>query len=92
MAEKKAAAKKPTPRKPANRLIQKLGHMGAGELSDEYFALAYNVEDALLYAGAVPGKDYTYLDLFRLAGPLVLEKFKDGKTEYTYPANRVANQ
>ena len=77
--------------KDQNRLLKRFSLMGSNELSDEYFAIAYNIEDALLYSGAEPGKDYTRLDLFHLAQPFVLEKFKGVKMEYTYPADRVAD-
>ena len=83
------ASKKITSKVGPGRLIQKVSQMGSGELADEFFAIAYNIEDALLYSGATPGEDYTRLDLFHLAQPFVLEKFKGGKMEYTYPADRV---
>ncbi len=71
-------------------LIERLHSMGSGNLTDEYLAIASNVELALLYAGALPGKDYTHLDLFLLAQPFVVEKFKEGSiTKYDYPSDQV---
>ncbi len=71
-------------------LIKKLNTMGAGAMSDEYLAIAYNIEQALLDAGAEPRKDYNYLDLFTLAQPMLIEFWKNDKiTEYSYPALEV---
>jgi hypothetical protein len=47
-------------------LIGKLQEIAKGALSDEYLAMAYTIEQSLIAAGAVPGSDYTYLDLFKL--------------------------
>lgn len=70
----------------AKPLIQKLDAVARGSLSDEYLAMAYTVELSLISAGAVPGKDYTLLDLYKLAQPFALELFKQNdKIEYDYP-------
>lgn len=70
----------------AKPLIQKLNEVARGSLSDEYLAMAYTVELSLISAGAEPGKDYTLLDLYRLAQPFALELFKSNdKIEYEYP-------
>jgi hypothetical protein len=43
-----------------------------------------NVEEAMLAAGATPGKDYTYRDLFTLATPFVLEVWRaSGKSHFS---------
>lgn len=68
----------------ANALIQKLDVIDRGNLADEYLAMAYNVEQSLLLAGAVPGKDYTLLDLYKLAQPLVIELFRDDSRQMEY--------
>ncbi|KHL68895.1 hypothetical protein SF06_22310 [Pseudomonas flexibilis] len=68
----------------ANALIQKLDVIDRGNLADEYLAMAYNVEQSLLLAGAVPGKDYTLLDLYKLAQPLVIELFRDNSRQMKY--------
>lgn len=68
----------------ANALIQKLDVIDRGNLADEYLAMAYNVEQSLLLAGAVPGKDYTLLDLYKLAQPLVIELFRDNSRHMKY--------
>lgn len=40
------------------------------QVADVLRLAAYNAEQALLDSGAVPGKDYNLLDLYRLAAPL----------------------
>lgn len=71
----------------AKPLIQKLDVIARGTLSDEYLAMAYNVEQSLIAAGGVPGKDYTLLDLYKLAQPFAIELFRDDNRnmEYDYP-------
>lgn len=67
--------------------------MGSQDLSDELYAIAFNIEQTLLSAGATPGKDYTYLDLMNLAQPFVLEMFRSNQgMEYRYPADKVADK
>lgn len=86
------ASKKKTTQKRAESLIGRMENMASGALADEYLAIASNIETALRYAGAVPGKDYTHLDLFHLAQPFMVEKFKAGSiTEYDYPSDKVLN-
>lgn len=71
-------------------LMKKFEMMGSYDLSDELYAVAYNIEQTLLNAGAIPGKDYNYLDLIKLAQPFVIELFKtDGRISYQYPADEV---
>jgi hypothetical protein len=69
-----------------------IGHfdtMGPGALSDEFLAIAHNVEMALRNAGGIPGKDYKLLDLFQLAQPIVVALIEKGRiTEWDYPADR----
>ncbi|MEW5250762.1 hypothetical protein [Microbulbifer discodermiae] len=51
-----------------NRLVPDNLSLWAKEsVTDELYAIAYNIEDALLLMGAEPGKDYTRLDLMRMA-------------------------
>ena len=63
--------------------------MASCDLSDEYYAVAYNVEESLIQAGAVPGVDYNLLDIYKLSLPLVVEIMKANGFEYTYPAVEV---
>jgi len=72
----------------AKPLIQKVDGPVAGELADEYHAMAYTIELSLMAAGAVPGEDYTILDLYKLAQPFALEMFRDDSKHmrYEFPA------
>jgi hypothetical protein len=45
-------------------------------LDDFLFTVAESIEEAFLRAGAQPGKDYNYRDLFTLAAPFALEQWK----------------
>lgn len=73
----------------SNRLIQQLDTSAPGSLPDEYLAMAYNIEESLICAGAEPGKDYTILDLYKLAQPFALELFKTkDKMEYAHPSRK----
>ncbi len=70
--------------------IQKLDIMEAGNFIDELLTIAYNIEESLLHSGAEPGKDYTRLDLFKMAEPYMLFMLNDGKKmEYAYPSKKV---
>ncbi len=57
------------------RLIGPLDARNPQSISDVFSAFAYSIEESLLIAGAVPGKDYSYKDLYQLAQPFVLEQF-----------------
>lgn len=71
-------------------LMKRLELMGSKDLSDELYAIAFNIEQTLLNSGAVPKEDYTYLDLIKLAQPFVIEMFKKvDNFEYIYPADKV---
>jgi len=90
-ATKPVAAAKPATKSAApQRLLGAADLMGALDLADEFYAIAYNIETSLLNVGAVPGQDYTRLDLYQLAQPFVLELFKGNeKFSYVYPAVEV---
>lgn len=68
----------------AKPLIRKLDEAVAGQLADEYHAMAYTLELSLIAAGAEPGKDYTILDLYKLAQPFALELFREDSKKMTY--------
>lgn len=71
------------------RLIKRLEQGVINELDSEYLALAYSIEDSLIAAGAEPGKDYTYVDLYTLAQPFALELFKTrGNMGYERPFDK----
>ena len=45
--------------------------------------MAANIEDSILESSnAIPGKDYTVLDLYKLANPFALSMFKNSGQVY----------
>lgn len=44
--------------------------------------MAINAEQAMLDAGAEPGKDYTFLDLMKLGQPFALEMMKSKEMSF----------
>jgi len=70
---------------PSKPLLPSFQHVGANDFSDFYAIMARNVEDALITGGATPGKDYTILDLYKLAQPFVLHRWQNpGKQPLEY--------
>jgi hypothetical protein len=64
------------------RLIPRLTCCGSNDLCDFLQLIAANIETSMLQAGAIPNKDYTRLDLFKMAQPYALQRFK--RNELTY--------
>lgn len=58
------------------QLIRSYETIDQTTLEDFYMAIAKGIEKSLIQAGAVPGTDYTFLDLYKLAQPFVLEAYK----------------
>ncbi|CDH33349.1 hypothetical protein [Xenorhabdus bovienii] len=54
-----------------NRLIIPCGEnsvsLGVPELKDYLRLIALNIEDSMREAGAIPGKDYTFVDIYKMA-------------------------
>lgn len=59
-------------------LISEYQHVDTKTLEDNWLEVARNIEVSLMQAGAVPGTDYSYLDLYKLAQPIVLLNIKNG--------------
>jgi len=59
-----------------HRLINRKSVIDNGNLSDVYGLFAAVIEQSLIDVGAEPDKDYSYLDLYRLAQAHVLEEAK----------------
>jgi hypothetical protein len=59
------------------RLIN-VGARDLRTLTDYLITVAENIENALLEVGAVPGKDYTRLDLIKLASPFCRRAWNEG--------------
>ena len=79
-----AMAKHDKPR----RLIPAMG-CNPKALEDAIYITAFNVEDAMRTAGAVPGEDYRLLDLFRMAVPIVSQMMRDGAVQhYRLPTDK----
>ncbi|MBP6748088.1 MAG: hypothetical protein KA144_00495 [Xanthomonadaceae bacterium] len=68
-----------------NKLIPDYEVLDQNALSDLLLIMAMNVEESMITAGATPGKDYSHLDLYKLAAPFALEIFKsrDDTTFFT---------
>ncbi|RUM91077.1 MAG: hypothetical protein DSZ27_07400 [Thiomicrospira sp.] len=66
----------------SNPLISKLEVSVRGSLADELMSLAHTIENSLIQSGGTPGEDYTLLDLYKLAQPFALEKFRSEKMGY----------
>lgn len=57
-------------------LMSRFERTGLDDFSDFFYIIAKNIEDSLQTAGAIPGEDYTILDLYKLAQPFVLCRFQ----------------
>lgn len=55
-------------------------------MQDFWWLTARAIEESLVYSGAKPGEDYDRLDLYKLAQPLVLHRFK--KTDMDIQAHQ----
>jgi hypothetical protein len=64
-------------------LIPAFEALDESSLHDVMLMFARNIEDAMIDSGAVPGEDYSRLDLFKLAEPYVRDWFKAGNLSYT---------
>ena len=53
------------------------GEFDVTKLPDYWRWVAYNIEQSLIESGAKAGHDYTFLDLWKLAEPLVLARWTD---------------
>lgn len=61
-----------------NRLINRHAITDTGHISDVYSLYAALIEQSLIDSGAEAEKDYTYLDLYKLAQAHVLEAERNG--------------
>jgi hypothetical protein len=66
------------------KLIAKHDKRDFNDLDDFLYTVAECIEEAFLLAGAQPGKDYTYRDLFSLAAPFALEQWKKDVLEIPF--------
>lgn len=54
-----------------DRLINEYENYAPDTLTDYLLIIARDIEDSMMHAGAEPGKDYTYLDIFKMAVELI---------------------
>lgn len=66
------------------KLIPDFETIDQNSLEDLLLVFAKTVEDSLLQAGAVPGKDYTILDCYKIAQPFALEIFNRKDRNITF--------
>ncbi len=52
-------------------------HVDLTNFQDFWWLAAKSTEQSLIQSGAIPGEDYSIMDLYKLAQPFVLEKFKN---------------
>ena len=57
------------------KLIPSFDSTDTSTLEDLVMQMAKTFEDSLFQAGANPGVDYTYMDLYKLAQPFALDLF-----------------
>ncbi|SEA28828.1 hypothetical protein [Marinobacterium iners] len=78
--------------KKQKRLFPRLSVMDTGGLGDNLYAAAQDVEEVLLAGGAVPGEDYTRLDLLNLVQPFVRDAvrgFESSTQPWSFSADEV---
>jgi hypothetical protein len=69
--------------KQKKQLLTRLECYSKNAFPDAFLMTAYHIECSLIQAGAQPGKDYTLLDLYKLAQPFVLSRYqKKELTDY----------
>ena len=56
-------------------------------LDDLFLCMAATIEDSLISAGATPGRDYSILDLYRLAQPFALHTYTLPEADITFTAS-----
>jgi len=66
-----------------SNLLRRPENYGTNVFQDALLVTACYIEDSLIQGGAKPGKDYTVVDLYKLAQPFVLSRFQKGElTDY----------
>ena len=67
-------------------------HSGDNDLIDHFQIVAANIEGSLIQAGATPGKDYTILDVYKLAQPFVLHRYQKDELTYQISWAQIVNE
>jgi hypothetical protein len=60
-------------------LLKRPKNYGVNAFADAYLITACLIEESLIQGGAQPGKDYTIVDLYKLAQPFVLARYQKGE-------------
>jgi hypothetical protein len=60
-----------------DRLIKQYETLDPDTLQDFWLLTASKIEHSLIEAGAKAGRDYSFLDLYKLAQPVVIEQLKE---------------
>ena len=55
------------------------GAMCTNAFADAFLITADIIEKSLIQGGAKPGKDYTIIDLYKLAQPFILHRYQEGQ-------------
>jgi hypothetical protein len=63
------------------RLIKSFEKYDEQTLTDHLSFLARDIEDAMLQCGGVPGIDYTFMDIFKLASQLATTTLGSGGSD-----------
>lgn len=62
-------------------LIPDLDNVDTRMMGDCWLEVARVIERSMMEAGAIPGTDYTYLDLYTLAQPIVIDQLRNNETK-----------
>lgn len=70
------------------------GHQNCSRsaLEDLLMLMAHTVEKSMGQAGAIPGRDYTILDLYKLGQPFALEIFRRKECGVDFPIDTMHGQ
>ena len=71
----------PLPQQPS-RLLPNFAHTDTSTVRDLFWRAAVEIEESLIDCGAVPGQDYSIIDLYRLAAPIAAEDFASGRCDF----------
>ena len=61
-------------------LIRDYEAVDLSALEDLIMVMAKTIENSMIQAGATPGEDYSYVDLYKLAQPYALEFMKKNES------------
>lgn len=68
------------------KLIKDYETIDMNALEDILMVMAKTVENSFIQAGGIAGKDYTFLDCYKLGQPFALEIFNSQDSKITFSA------